>query len=407
MAYFVYSGRNSVGDLVRGVIEGADSSTVATQLFATGITPVEIGAAPAPGNKGRGMLARFGRRRIEHADMLLFSRQMYALLKAGVPIMRALAGLQESAPSPAFREVLREIREGLDSGRPLSTSLQKTGVFSAFYVAMVYVGETTGMLEEIFLRLYNHLEFQELMRNQVKAAVRYPVFVVVAMIIAIVIINLFVIPAFAKVYAGFNAPLPFLTRMLIGFSDLMVATWWLQGLVLVGAVLLFRSYTQTPAGRYKWDRFKLRIPIAGKIVLKATLARFSRSLSLAIRSGVPIVQGLTVVAQTVDNAYVAGQVEKMREGVERGESVLRTASHTGIFTPVVLQMVMVGEESGSLDDMMQEIADIYQREVEYELKTLGAQIEPILILSLGVLVLILALGVFLPIWDLGQAAIKR
>jgi len=269
------------------------------------------------------------------------------------------------------------------------------------------VGETTGMLEEIFLRLYNHLEFQELMRNQVKAAVRYPVFVVLAMIIAIVIINLFVIPAFAKVYAGFNAPLPFLTRMLIGFSDLMVATWWLQGFALVGAVLLFRSYTQTPAGRYKWDRFKLRIPIAGKIVLKATLARFSRSLSLAIRSGVPIVQGLTVVAQTVDNAYVAGQVEKMREGVERGESVLRTASHTGIFTPVVLQMVMVGEESGSLDDMMQEIADIYQREVEYELKTLGAQIEPILILSLGVLVLILALGVFLPIWDLGQAAIKR
>jgi MSHA biogenesis protein MshG len=407
MAYFVYSGRNSVGDLVRGVIEGADSSTVATQLFATGITPVEIGAAPAQRDKGRGLLARFGRRRIEHADMLLFSRQMYALLKAGVPIMRALAGLQESASSPEFREVLREIRDGLDSGRPLSTSLQKTGVFSAFYVAMVYVGETTGMLEEIFLRLYNHLEFQELMRNQVKAAVRYPVFVVLAMVLAIVIINLFVIPAFAKVYAGFNAPLPFLTRMLIGFSEFMVATWWLQGVALVGAVLLFRSYTRTSAGRYKWDRFKLRIPIAGKIVLKATLARFSRSLSLAIRSGVPIVQGLTVVAQTVDNAYVAGQVERMREGVERGESVLRTASHTGIFTPVVLQMVMVGEESGSLDDMMQEIADIYQREVEYELKTLGAQIEPILILALGVLVLILALGVFLPIWDLGQAAIKR
>jgi MSHA biogenesis protein MshG len=152
---------------------------------------------------------------------------------------------------------------------------------------------------------------------------------------------------------------------------------------------------------------KLRIPIAGKIVLKATLARFSRSLSLAIRSGVPIVQGLTLVSQTVDNAFVASQVERMREGVERGESVLRTAAHTGIFTPVVLQMMMVGEESGALDDMMEEIADMYQREVEYELKTLGAQIEPVLIICLGVLVLILALGVFLPIWDLGQAALKR
>jgi len=285
--------------------------------------------------------------------------------------------------------------------------MQRTGVFSPFYVAMVYVGETTGMLEEIFLRLYNHLEFQEFMRNQVKSALRYPIFVMVAMMVAIVVINLFVIPAFAKVYAGFNAQLPLLTRMLIGFSEFMVATWWLQALILIAAIFGCRSYVNTESGRYKWDRMKMRIPVAGKIVLKATMARFARSLALAIRSGVPIVQGLTLVAQTVENAFVARQIDRMRDGVERGESVLRTASHAGIFTPVVLQMVMVGEESGALDDMMQEIADIYQREVEYELKTLGAQIEPILIIGLGILVLILALGVFLPIWDLGQAAMKR
>jgi MSHA biogenesis protein MshG len=151
----------------------------------------------------------------------------------------------------------------------------------------------------------------------------------------------------------------------------------------------------------------LRIPIAGKIVLKATLARFARSFSLSMRSGVPVVQGLSLVAQTVDNSFVAEKVEKMREGVERGESVLRTAMHVDIFTPVVLQMLMVGEESGALDDMMEEIAEMYQREVEYELKTLGAQVEPILIICLGILVLILALGVFLPIWDLGQAALKK
>ncbi len=285
--------------------------------------------------------------------------------------------------------------------------MQRTGQFSPFYIAMVYVGEITGMLEEIFLRLYNHLEFQEFMRNQVKSALRYPMFVVVAMLVAIVVINLFVIPAFAKVYAGFNAQLPLLTRMLIGFSEFMVASWWILALLLVAAIFGFRAYVNTAIGRYKWDRTSLRLPIAGKIVLKATMARFARSFALAIRSGVPIVQGLTLVAQTVDNAFVAKQIEKMREGVERGESVLRTASHAGIFTPVVLQMVMVGEESGSLDDMMQEIADIYQREVEYELKTFGSQIEPILIVCLGVLVLILALGVFLPIWDLGQAAMRR
>lgn len=408
MAYFSYRGRNAAGELVQGVLEGPDSGAVATQLFGSGITPVEIGTARKPSDdSARSLLARLTRRRVEQAELLLFSRQMYALLKAGVPIMRALAGLQESATNPTFREVLRDIRESLDNGRPLSTSMQRTGVFSPFYVAMVYVGETTGMLEEIFLRLYNHLEFQEFMRNQVNSALRYPIFVMVAMMIAIVVINLFVIPTFAKVYAGFNAQLPLLTRMLIGFSEFMVATWWLLGLILVAAIFGFRSYTSTQFGRYKWDRMKMRIPVAGKIVLKATLARFARSFALAIRSGVPIIQGLTLVAQTVENAFVARQIDKMREGVERGESVLRTASHAGIFTPVVLQMVMVGEESGALDDMMQEIADIYQREVEYELKTLGAQIEPILIICLGVLVLILALGVFLPIWDLGQAAIKR
>ena len=408
MAYFSYKGRNSAGELVQGVLEGADSGAVAAQLSGSGIIPVDIGAARAIGDDSVGnLLARFTSRRIQPTELLLFSRQMYALLKAGVPIMRALAGLQESATHPVFKEVLQDIRESLDNGRPLSVSMQRTGVFSPFYVAMVYVGETTGMLEEIFLRLYNHLEFQEAMRNQVKSALRYPIFVVVAMMIAIVVINLFVIPAFARVYAGFNAQLPLLTRVLIGFSEFMVATWWIQGLILIAAVFGFRAYIATEFGRLRWDRFKMRIPVAGKIVLKATMARFSRSFALAIRSGVPIVQGLSLVAQTVENAFVARQIDKMREGVERGESVLRTATHAEIFTPVVLQMVMVGEESGALDDMMQEIADIYQREVEYELKTLGAQIEPILIVCLGVVVLILALGVFLPIWDLGQAAIKR
>jgi MSHA biogenesis protein MshG len=409
VAYFAYKGRNASGELVQGVAEGADSAAVATQLFATGVTPVEIGETrPRQAGESIGLLQRLTQRPVVHEDLLLFSRQMYTLLKAGVPIMRSLAGLQESTGNPTFGRVLQNIRENLDSGRPLSVALQRQDrVFSPFYVAMVYVGETTGMLEEIFLRLFNHLEFQEFMRGQVRSALRYPSFVLVAMAVAIAVINLFVIPAFAKVYKGFNAELPFITKVLIGFSDFMVASWPFLLAALVGAALAFRGYTRTRAGKFAWDRFKLRIPIAGKIILKATLARFSRSFALSMRSGVPVVQGLTLVAQTVENSFVAERVEKMREGVERGESVLRTAVNAGVFTPVVLQMLMVGEESGALDDVMQEIADMYQREVEYELKTLGAQIEPILIVCLGVLVLILALGVFLPIWDLGQAALKK
>jgi MSHA biogenesis protein MshG len=408
MAHFAYRGRDAGGRQVKGVLEGADSAAVATQLFGSGITPVDIDPTAAPRERGEDLFARLKRGQVRQEDLLLFSRQMYTLLKAGVPIIRALAGLQESASNAAFRDVLQSVRENLESGRPLSVALQlQRGVFSPFYVAMVYVGETTGLLEEVFLRLFHHLEFQDLMRQEVKAALRYPIFVIAAIAIAIVIVNLFVIPQFAKIYHGFGVQLPMVTRVLIAFSEFMQATWWLQGLGVIGAAVAFRAWTATVRGRYAWDRLKLRIPVAGGIVLKASLARFARSFSLAMRSGVPIVQGLTLVAQTVDNAFISRRIEKMREGVERGDSVLRTATNTKVFTPVVLQMIMVGEESGAIDDLMQEIADLYQREVEYDIKTLGAQIEPILIVCLGVLVLILALGVFLPIWDLGQAALKK
>ena len=245
------------------------------------------------------------------------------------------------------------------------------------------------------------------MREQVKSAVRYPSFVVGAMALAIVIINIFVIPAFAKVYAGFKTELPAMTKALIGFSNFMVAYWPVMLVALVVAVLMFRAYIGTTLGRLKWDEFKMKIPIAGPIILKATLARFARSFALAIRSGVPAVQALTIVANTVDNTHVARKIASMREGVERGESVLKTALAASIFTPIVLQMVAVGEETGALDDLMAEIADMYQREVEYDLKSLASQIEPVLIVSLGVMVLILALGVFLPIWDLGSAALGK
>ncbi|HTS54891.1 MAG TPA: type II secretion system F family protein [Burkholderiales bacterium] len=407
MAHFAYKARDSRGQLVQGVLEGADSGAIAAQLFGSGVTPVEIGETSAPtASGGSGWMAR--RQKITPIDLMLFSRQMYSLLKAGVPILRALAGLQESSINPSFKDTLKGVRESLESGRNLSASMHRqSSAFSPFYTAMVYVGETTGRLEEIFLRLFQHLEFQDHMRTQVKSALRYPTFVIVVMAVAVAVINLFVIPAFAKVYEGFGAKLPVITQWLIGFSTFMVNYWWAILGLIVGAVVCFKLWVKTSDGRYRWDRFKLRIPIAGRIILKATLARFARSFALAIRSGVTAVQSLTLVAQVVDNAYLASRIEKMREGVERGESVLRTAVASGAFTPVALQMILVGEESGSLDDMMDEVADMYTRETDYELKTLSAQIEPILIVLLGVLVLILALGVFLPIWDLGRAAFAR
>jgi MSHA biogenesis protein MshG len=408
---YAYKGRNARGELMQGVLEGADSGAVADQLFNTGVTPIDISVtkkAAAAGENGDAWWTRLFEKKVMPMDVQLFSRQLYTLLKAGVPIMRGLAGLQESAISKAFGRVIKDMRESLDSGRELSAAMRRhPTVFSPFYLSMVRVGEMTGRLEEVFLRLFDHMEFDRDMRERVKTAMRYPSFVVVAMVAAMTIVNIFVIPAFVKVFDSFHSELPLMTRILIGSSNFTVRYWSLLLAAVVGAAFGFRSWIATAKGRYQWDKFKLRVPVAGKIILKGTMARFARSFALSARSGVPIVQGLTVVAQTVDNAYLAARVEQMRDGVERGDSILRTAAAAGVFTPVVLQMIAVGEETGSLDDLMDEIAQMYEREVDYELKTLSAQIEPILITFLGALVLVLALGIFLPIWDLGKVALHK
>jgi MSHA biogenesis protein MshG len=408
MPHYAYTGRDERGHMVEGELEGANSGVVAAELVNQGVTPIEITAAVRPGEAGSGLLERLTEKKVAPTDVLLFSRQMNTLLKAGVPIMSALKGLEGSGENKSLVRVMRELREGLESGNELSTCLaRQPKVFDPFYVAMVRVGEFTGTLQEVFLRLFHHLEFEKFMHDQVRSAIRYPTFVIVTMAIAVGIVNVFVIPTFAKAYAGFKAELPAITKGMIAFSNFTVNYWpALLGILVVLAVG-FRVYIHTKRGRLVWDELKLRIPIAGPIILNATIARFARSFALAIRSGVPAVQALIIVADTLDNEHMGRKIDAMREGVERGESLRRSAAAAGIFTPMVLQMLAVGEEAGALDEMMSEIAELYQRDVEYSLKNLASQIEPVLIVALGALVLLLALGVFLPIWDLGTAALGK
>lgn len=413
MAVYAYKGRNARGDLVEGTLDGEDSGAVADQMLNMGVTPTQItpqrGMSGAGANKQSDWLKRaFTEKPVSAMDVMLFSRQMFTLLKSGVPILRALAGLQESTQNPTFSALLLDLRESLDSGRELSTALRRhPKVFSPFYVSMVQVGEMTGMLDQTFMRLYEYLDFERDMRERITTAMRYPIFVVIAMAIAIVIINLFVIPAFAKVYAGFHAELPTITKLLLGFSHFMVDYWALMLAILIGIAMTFRYYINTVDGRYNWDKYKLRLPIVGPIILKATLSRFARSMALSFKSGMPILQGMNVVGMVVDNEFMRSRIEQMRDGIERGESILRTAVAAGVFNPVVLQMIAVGEETGDMDGLMFEVAEMYEREVKYEVATLSSKIEPILIVCLGALVLVLALGVFLPMWDLGKAAMHK
>jgi len=410
VATFAYRGRNARGEQVRGTLEGVDSGAVATQLFNTGITPVDISpAAAAPAADGGPTLwERLQEERPTAVDVMLFSRQMHTLLRAGVPILRALAGLQESTQKRGMVRIIQDLRTSLDSGRELSAAMRRhPRVFSGFYISLIRVGEATGLLDQVFLRLFEHLEFEKETRDRIKAALRYPAFVVAAMVVALGIINIVVIPAFAKVFQNFKVQLPLMTRILIGVSDFTVHYWPLLLVLFIAAVLGFRAWTATRGGRYAWHRMKLHLPLVGRIIMLATLARFARGLALCLKSGIPAVQALNVVSRVVDNDYISQRIDQMRDGVERGESVLRTAVTTGVFTPMVLQMIAVGDETGELDEMLFEVAEMYEREVDYDVKMLAANIEPILIVFLAALVLVLALGVFMPVWDLGQTMLKR
>ncbi|MEW5967350.1 MAG: type II secretion system F family protein [Pseudomonadota bacterium] len=408
MARFSYTGRTAGGERAQGLLDADSAAECAASLQRNGITPVAIRESGQSERRRtlHGELRLF-EPTVKPIDVQLFSRQLYTLMRAGVPILRALTGLIESTTNPAFARVIGSLKGSLEAGRDLSSAMrQHPEAFSPFYVAMVRVGESTGRLDDIFLRLFDYLETERETRARIKEALRYPSFVAISMVVAVAVINVFVIPAFAKVYAGFNADLPLMTKILMESSRL---TLDYGGFLLVGAALAaagFRVWRATDNGRLVWDRFKLRVPITGSLILRSTLARFARTFALCLKSGIPVAQAFSVVAEVTDNAWVAQRVQQMRNGVERGEAILRTAQASNVFNPVVLQMIAVGEETGAIDELMDEVAGMYEREVDYEIKTLSARIEPLIIAAMGGIVLVLALGVFLPMWDLASVAAK-
>ena len=410
MPAYTYRGRDTDLAPVTGTMEAESPAAVVQQLVAMGVVVVDVNAtrvvevradAPSWWDKLRAQA-------ISDDDVILFTRQMHTLQRTAVPILRALAGLQESTANRSLAAVLADIRYSLDQGRDLSSALARhPAVFSVFYVAMVRVGELSGRMAEVFNRLFIHLEFEKDVRGQIREALRYPLFVLIAAAVAMVVLNIFVIPVFAGVFTGLNAKLPLVTRILIGVSSWMVRWWPLLALLVAGGGFALRAVLRSPDGRYWWDQHKLRLPIVGDIILKATLARFSRSFALASQSGIPVLDALTVVARTADNAYIARHIDDMRSGIERGESLYRCATATGVFTPVVLQMIAVGEETGEIDSLLTDIAGMYERETAYAIKGLATKIEPLLLLLMAGMVLVLALGIFLPMWSLGAAAMGR
>ena len=403
MPNFSYTGRGSNGQLIDGEIEGRNDSAVASLLSDSGVTPISIVEKKVQVDVIDALNEKFGLYKISIEEQLMFTRQMSALIKAGIPITRAIGGILESIENQLLVKSLRDIQDQLESGRSLSIACARhPKVFSNLYISMIQVGENTGKLEDTFALMADYIDRNRRITNNIKTALRYPTTVIVAIGVAMVIVNLFVIPKFAAFFEANQLELPWQTVLLLNTSNFFVGYWMYLLVLMISAVLGFRHYINTPEGKLKWHKFIITVPMIGDILHRAFMARFARSFSMAYSAGVPIVQAMGVIARSIGNEYISGHVNGMREGIERGEALTRTAHNTGMFTPVVIQMFAVGEEAGNLEEMMSFIADFYEEEVDYDIKTLSDKIEPLIYVAIGAMVLILAMGIFVPMWDLAQ-----
>ncbi|PXX89289.1 MSHA biogenesis protein MshG [Marinobacter vulgaris] len=406
---FSYRGKDSRGAVQQGALAAPSPEAAASELMRRGITPLSIREQ----DQSESVIERLNRlpifrKKITLDELIVFCRQMYALTKAGIPLIRTMRGLADTTRSQVLSEVLDDVTDRLEGGSTMAMAMQAhPKVFSELFIAMIHVGENTGQLDDAFKRLSNILELERDTKRRLKQAMRYPMFVVIALLAALMVVNFLVIPKFASVFNKLGADLPFLTQVLVGTSNFLLNYWYVLLFGVAATVVLVRQWKQTEQGQLTWDRYKLKMPIIGPLLELITLSRFARNFASMLAAGMPVTTALTVVADATDNAWISRHIKDMRAGIERGESLLRTARQSNMFTPLILQMIAVGEETGSVDDMLVNVADFYDEDVDYGLKRLAESIEPILIVAMGILVLILALGVFLPIWDLGSAAMGR
>jgi MSHA biogenesis protein MshG len=400
MPTFNYQGRTLTGSATKGKIDAVNEDAAAEALMNKGVIPLNI-QLRKESNASSFSLSKLLVPAIPLEVIILFCRQLFSLTKAGVPLLRSMRGLLQNCENQQLKDALEDVVSELSNGRGLSAAMQPhSKVFSPLFVSMINVGENTGRLDQALLQLANYYEQELETRKRIKAAMRYPTFVIVFITIAMFILNIFVIPEFAGMFTRFGVELPLPTRVLIATSNFFVHYWGLLLVLMIGAFLLFRAWVATADGREKFDKFRLRVPIVGDIVNRAQLSRFSRTFSLMLKSGVPLNQSLALAGEALGNKFLENRIIEMKSSIEAGSTISVTAVNSKIFTPLVIQMIAVGEETGRIDELLLEVADFYDREVDYDLKTLTARIEPLLLVIVAGMVMVLALGIFLQMWGM-------
>ncbi len=428
MPTFSYEARNKSGKSVTGKINAVSSQIVAKDLLGKGLTPIRIqlinNASPQkkpinnnpkqskPLNQSISSEQKKSTKdilniqimgKVKTEELSMFCRQMHSLLKAGVPIYQGLARITDTTTNPLLKKALRYALDEIKSGNRLSTALLKyPKIFSPVFVNVCRTGEETGNLHESFSYLSKYTTLESSNKKKVFAALRYPAIVLVAVTAAIIVLNVIVVPAFSKMYTNMHKELPLITRILMDVSDFLVhkGIYLLLGLIASFALMTF--YFRTPNGRFLFDKYKLKMPIFGSIMFRIQLARFARIFSTMLKSGITVTNAMELVAQALNNKYIEKKLLTIRDQLQQGRSMTDAAYESKLFTPLTLQMIAVGEETASIDTMLQEVADFYDEDVDYDLSRLNQLMEPFLLVIMGGLVLVTALGMFLPMWNLAK-----
>lgn len=401
MPMFVFQGRNHEGEFVTGKRMGQSMDSIAEQLLKEGIVPVKINPEEVQENTWETFKNKLFEKKLTSDQLSVFARQMYTLYSSGVSLTLALRQLAQTSYSKKLSDALYKIVENLEGGKDLANSMQQyPDVFTPLMISMVRIGQDSGRLDEAFLSLHQYLELEGSAVRQIKTVLRYPMIVLITLFLASIVITVFVIPTFSQVFAQANIQLPLITQYLVNTSQ-FITRYWPYLLVVLGAIVwVSYRYLKTPKGQYEWSKFQLHLPIFGKILRRILLLRFAQSFSVVVKSGVPLVDGLGLVAESIQNQYIREQIHTMQTDIQHGKTLTQAAVSVTLFTPLELQMLSVSEETGELSGILEHLATFYQREVDYSLKRLGDVMEPILIFGVGILVLGLALVVYLPIWNM-------
>ena len=403
MTAYNYRASTAEGKIVEGTMEASDEGTVSLKLQEMGLIPVRIDSTGQQTMLTREMEWPWKKKKVRRKDVLVFTQELHTLVHAGFPLDRSLAVLRQLAESKEMAEVLQGVLKEVKGGKSFSEALGKyPEVFPRVYVNMVKAGEAGGALEEILGRLASYMVTSEDLRSYIVGALIYPILLSVVGLISIVILTLFVVPKFTAIFQDMGVPLPLPMAILKGLSDFLSRFWWAVIAAAVAAGIYFKRFRDSDQGRMKWDRTLLNIPMLGPVLRKMEVARFSRSLGTLLHGGVPLLQAMNIVREILGNQSIAAAIEPMRNGIKKGEGIAQPMRQSGVFPPLAMHLIEVGEESGKLDSMLNQVADVYDIEVRNSIKNLIAFFEPALILVMGVVIGTIVVSMLMAIFSIND-----